>query len=81
MNICFFVRHMSRFWSFMQLSWCISSSQNWLFGPMWTLLYTGMGVASWLVAKQGDEFRVIFEKCYRLAMYKVLLVLFHYTNE
>jgi translocator protein len=25
----------------------------WVFGPAWTLLYTMMGVAAWLVAKRG----------------------------
>ncbi len=26
----------------------------WLFGPAWTLLYTLMGIAAWLVARRGD---------------------------
>ena len=26
---------------------------NWLFGPAWTVLYASMGVASWLVYKEG----------------------------
>lgn len=28
---------------------------NWLFGPVWTLLYTAMAVAAWMVWKQRTE--------------------------
>ncbi len=36
---------------------------NWLFGPVWTLLYTFMGIAGariWGSTKRGDGLRVLF---------------------
>jgi tryptophan-rich sensory protein len=31
---------------------------NWLFGPVWTLLYILMGIAIWLIGKQGFKTKI-----------------------
>ena len=35
-------------------SWC---PPDWLFGPVWTLLYLGIAIAGWLVWRAGDASR------------------------
>lgn len=44
---------------------------SWVFGPVWTMLYIAMGVASWLVWRQGVE-RVVVRRA--LAIYGIQLV-------
>jgi translocator protein len=39
---------------------------NWLFGPVWALLYVLMGVAVWLVRRQPDVPRVVIAQAMRL---------------
>lgn len=47
------------------------SPPNWLFGPVWTLLYAMMAVAAWLVWRRGGEVPVTLP----LALYAVQLAL------
>jgi tryptophan-rich sensory protein len=47
------------------------SPPNWLFGPVWTLLYLMMAVAAWLVWRRGGEAPVTVP----LALYAVQLAL------
>jgi tryptophan-rich sensory protein len=42
---------------------------NWIFGPIWTLLYISMAVAAWRVWRQGELWR------WSLALFAVQLVL------
>lgn len=44
---------------------------NWIFGPVWSVLYLMMAVAAWLVWRQGDKGNVAFA----LLLYVVQLVL------
>ena len=34
------------------------SPPNWIFGPVWTLLYTAMSVSAWLVWRRRDQVEV-----------------------
>lgn len=47
------------------------SPPNWLFGPVWTLLYILMAVAAWLVWRRGGEAAVALP----LGLYAVQLAL------
>lgn len=44
---------------------------NWVFGPVWSLLYTGMAVAAWLVWRRRAAHRVAVP----LALYGIQLLL------
>jgi benzodiazapine receptor len=44
---------------------------NWLFGPVWTILFTCMAVAAWLVWRKGG----LFENRLPLALFAVQLAL------
>ena len=44
---------------------------NWIFGPVWSILYLMMAIAAWLVWRQGDKGNVSFA----LLLYVVQLVL------
>jgi benzodiazapine receptor len=46
---------------------------NWLFGPVWTLLYTAMSVAAWLVWRERQRLRVPVRRA--LTLYVAQLVL------
>jgi tryptophan-rich sensory protein len=56
-GICFLVAAMAS--QFMLGEWYaglrkpVWTPPNWLFGPVWTLLYLMMGIAAWLVWRQG----------------------------
>lgn len=37
---------------------------NWLFGPVWTVLYILMGVSIWLISKQGFKTKIAKQALY-----------------
>lgn len=37
---------------------------NWLFGPVWTVLYILMGVSIWLISKQGYKTKIAKQALY-----------------
>lgn len=51
------------------------SPPNWVFGPVWTLLYTAMAVAAWLVWRSRPTGSLTPEKRAALTAYAIQLVL------
>jgi translocator protein len=49
---------------------------NWLFGPVWTVLYIMMGVAAWLVWRQPDSRAVLLLWAGQLALNLAWSVMF-----
>ena len=45
---------------------------GWIFGPVWTLLYTLMGIALWMVLRQGKE-HPLFQRAVLLFLAQLVL--------